>query len=205
MLSRVRVRVEEPSETQTFLFARSRLCSKAQYFERAFGGNFIEAQTRMVVLTDVSIEDFRHFSNFILTGRVPLLLLESMIRLYVLADRFDSQNLRHAITTKLAPACFWPSFTVPSTSLLAFLDDNTAQSSPLRALLANAMAKRAYFHDINLPSPFKEIVEKILSKPYGLCERCYDHSLINGTSTSECEHFFEEPADHDPERYRERA
>jgi len=203
MSSRVRVRVEEPSETQTFIFACSRLCTKACYFAKAFGGPYIEAQSRMVILDDIPIEEFRHFSNFILTGHVPLLPLETMVRLYALADRFDSQSLRYAITARLAPECFWPSFAIPSASLLAFLDDNIPQSCPLQALLANAMAKLVYFHDIDLPSPFKEAVAKILSKPYGLCNSCYEQSIINDISTYECEHFREEPADHDPERYRE--
>lgn len=78
MIFRVRVSVGEPSETQIFVFARNRLCTKAHFLVTAFGGKFIESQIELVVLDDVSIEDFHHSGNFFLNGRLLPLPLGSM-------------------------------------------------------------------------------------------------------------------------------
>jgi hypothetical protein len=173
MLFRVVIRVEEQSESHTFIFARDRLCSKAQYFARAFGSPFIEAQTGTIVFDDISIEDFRHFGDWILTGRSSLLPLDDMVHLYVLVDSFDAKELRITITDTLAVDCFKWSFVVPSTSLITFMHDNVPSSYPLQPLLANAVAKVAYFRHVDLPSPFSDAVTIILMKPYGICHRCY--------------------------------
>jgi hypothetical protein len=205
MSFRVKVRVEEAtSATQLFIFSKERLSSKARYLARAFGGSFIEARTRTIVFDDISIEDFRNFSNSILTGHLLRLPLDSMIHLYVLADRFDAQELRTAITDDLVSECFKWNFAMPSSSTITYLDDNVPKSHPLQSLLANAVAKLVYHRPVDLPCPFNNTVSEVLEKPYGICHKCYLKSISQDqVSLSECEHFFEEPADYKPERYRE--
>jgi hypothetical protein len=204
MSFRVKVRVEDSSATQLFVFPKERLSSKARYFSRAFEGSFIEAQTRTIVFDDISIEDFGDFSNWILTGQLLRLPLDSMVHLYVLADRFDAKELRTAITDDLASECFKWNFAMPSSSTITYLDDNVLKSHPLQSLLANTVAKLVYRRPVELPCPFNDTVSEVLEKPYGICHKCYLKSISQDqVSPSECEHFFEEPADYKPERYRE--
>jgi hypothetical protein len=202
MAFRVKVRIEEHSQTQTFIFARGRLCAKARYFAKAFDGHFIEARTGIVVLDDISVEDFRHFGDWISTGRLSILPLDRMVRLYALGDRFDAQDLRIAITDRLALECFRFGAPLPSSSVLQYVAENIPESLPLYHLLANAVARICYHNSSlleSLPTWFVSMVNIVLEKPYGLCDICCDRRAFDDN----CTHFFDQPSDHDPRRYRE--
>jgi hypothetical protein len=135
-----------------FVFARGRLCVKARYFAKAFEGPFIETRTGILVLDDISIEDFRHLSDWVLTGRLSILCLDSMVRLYALGDRFDAQNLRIAITDRLALECVKFGAPLPASSVLEDAAENIPKSLPLYHLLANAVARICYHNSSLLES-----------------------------------------------------
>lgn len=101
MSFRIKVRLEQSSEVHTYIFARDRLCTKARFFAMAFGGPFSEATTGTITFNDVLPKDFDSFAHWITTDHLLPLSLEDMIRLYVLADRFDSRPLRNLITNSL--------------------------------------------------------------------------------------------------------
>ncbi|KAH0366309.1 hypothetical protein KCU65_g5518, partial [Aureobasidium melanogenum] len=209
--SRVLIKVQEDTKISTFEFSQQELCSMSRFFEKAFQGSFLEAVTGVVHFTDISAEQFAIFADWCVTRQLEAHSLEDMLYLYVLADRLDVPTFRGAITDKLtSDCCFNFDFDVPDVHLIIFMMENVPKSLPIHALLATAVAQVLY-HDPEgleiLPYGFAVRVKNHLDKPYGLCNDCYyqHQSTDDHIIADHCEHFFDEPADHDPERYREAA
>lgn len=204
MSHRVKVRLERPSGARTFILSRDRLCSKARFFAMAFGGAFSEAMTGTIAFDDILLEDFSNFVHWMTTGGLPTLELTAMIRLYVLADRFDARSLRNEIMSVLSQEFSRINSSLQNSSTLDYVVENVPQTLPLYHLLANSAAQLAYHNPQLLkdfPPEFTTCVEDVLVKPYGICDNChYDNQDSN---ISDCEHFFQQPSDRDGRRYRE--
>jgi hypothetical protein len=208
MSFRVVVRIEQPLQTTRFVFSQERLAAKSRFFNKAFGGSFLEATTRSITFDDILIEDFSKFSHWVLTERLLSCPLDTMIRLYVLADRLDVPALRAAITDQLTTTCFKLDFKVPELELIRFMMENISKFMPIHTLLAIAVA-RVLYHDPeglldSLPYGFGVRVRSNLDKPCGICNKCY-HDNNNPDDTDQCEHFLDEPTDFDPKKYHETA
>ena len=186
----------------------------SRFFEKAFQGNFLEAVTRVLHFTDISAEQFAIFADWFGTGQLDAYSLEEMLCLYILADRLDVPTFRRAITDKLVTdCCFNSGFDVPETHLITFMMEHVPKSLPLHALLATAVARVLYHKPEELetlPYGFAVRVIHNIDKPYGLCDECLKHDhYYNEDSEAQpindhCEHFFDQPTDFDPERYREK-
>ncbi|KAG9843313.1 hypothetical protein KCU98_g7862, partial [Aureobasidium melanogenum] len=159
-------------------------------------------------ISDISAEHFGIFANWVATGQLEAQSLDLMLELYIMADMLDVPAFRAAITDNLTSDCFKPDFDVPDVSLITYMMQNIPKLLPVHALLANAVASVLYHEPEGLeylPYGFAIRVKDILDKPYGLCDKCYfnDNDLDNQTITDQCEHFFDQPSDHDPRRYHE--
>ncbi|KAG9525854.1 hypothetical protein KCU93_g5794, partial [Aureobasidium melanogenum] len=207
--SHVLIKVQEDTKIYTFEFPQQELCLISRFFKKAFQGNFLEAATGVLHFTDISAEHFDIFADWFITGQLDRHSLEDMLCLYVLADRLDVPSFRGAITDKLtSDCCFKSGFDVPDTHLITFMMENVPKYLPIHTLLATAVAQVLYHNPEGLdplPYGFAVRVKHNIDKPYGLCDDCYHHQLSTDDHiiADHCEHFFDEPADHDPERYRE--
>ncbi|KAG9591150.1 hypothetical protein KCU77_g8634, partial [Aureobasidium melanogenum] len=182
----------------------------SRFFGKAFQGNFLEAGTGVLDFTDISAEQFAIFADWFVTRQLDTHSLEDMLYLYVLADRLDVPTFRGAITDKLtSDYCLKSGFDVPDTHLITFMMENVPKYLPIHKLLATAVAQVLYHNPEALdplPYGFAIRVKHNLDKPYGLCDDCYHYQLTDDHIIADhCEHFFDEPADHDLERYREAA
>jgi hypothetical protein len=201
----VLIAIQEETNVHVFELPREKVSSVSRFFEKAFQGNFLEAATGTMSMIDISAKLFSIFAHWVTTDRLGAYSLKQLLELYVLADRIDVPALRASIIDQLVTTCFKPKFDVPENDLLTFMMVNVPKSLPIHNLLAIAVAKVLYHKPEgldDLPYWFGVRVQKRIDKPYGLCDQCYAQD-DNHTSADHCEHFFDEPTDHAPERYRE--
>lgn len=204
--SSVRIEIEEDGKLHTFELPKEKLCSMSIFFRVAFQGNFLEAVTGIMHISDISADLFGAFANWIESDQLGPYTLEELLDLYILADMFDVPTLRRAITDRLTSYCFAFGFQVPDRSLIDLVMENIPKSSPLHDLLAIAVARLLWHKPEGLdplPYGFAVRVKKQLDKPYGLCDKCYDLCDTSDQIQDNCDHFFEEPSDFDPRRYIE--
>jgi len=203
--SSVLVRIEEDGTIYIFELPREILCSLSPFFKVAFEGRFLEAQTGMMHMEDVSVELFWKFARWITTDQLEHHTLEDLVDLYVFADEFDIRSLREAITDQLTNECFKLDFDIPDWKLIWFVMENIPMCYPIHSLLATAVA-RALWHDAErlegLPYGFGVRVKSSLDRPYGLCDECFKQDGKHDTSEW-CDHFHYQPSDFDPRRYHE--
>ncbi|KEQ70286.1 hypothetical protein M436DRAFT_84874 [Aureobasidium namibiae CBS 147.97] len=203
--SSVLVKIKEDGTTYIFELPREELCSLSPFFKTAFEGRFLEAQTGIMDMEDVSVELFGDFARWIATDQLQHHTLEDLVNLYVLADKFDIRVLREAITDELTTECFKPDFDVPDWKVIWFMMENIPKCYPIHSLLATAVA-RVLWHEVErlegLPYGFGVRVKSNLDKPYGLCDECFSQDESHDTSEY-CDHFFDQSSDFDPRHYHE--
>jgi hypothetical protein len=101
-------------------------------------------------------------------------------------------------------------FQIPEVELIRYMMDNIPKFLPIHTLLATADARVLYLDPEglleSLPYGFGVRVQKILDKPYSICEACYsDPANDNPDTLDHYDHFFDEPTDFDPRKYLEGA
>ncbi|KAG9965140.1 hypothetical protein KCU61_g2031, partial [Aureobasidium melanogenum] len=175
---------------------------------KAFQGSFLESRTGIMHISDFSAEHFGIFADRVATGKLEAQSLALVIELYVMADMLDVPAFRAAIADNLTFDCFKADFDVPDVSLITYMMQNIPKLLPVHALLANTVASVLYHEPDGLeylPYGFAIRVNDILDKSYGLCDKCYfnDDDPDNKTITDQCEHFFDQPSDHDPRRHHQ--
>lgn len=204
--SSVLIKIEEDAKLHTFEFPKEKLCSISIFFRVAFQGNFLEAVTGIMHMSDISVECFSAFARWTATGDLGPQTLEELVDLYILGDMLDVPTLRGAITERLTSDCFKPHFQVPDPLFITFIMESIPKALPLHDLLATAVARLLYHKPEGLdllPYGFAVRVVKQLDKPYGLCDKCYDLCDTDDQIQDYCDHFFDSPTDFDPRRYIE--
>lgn len=85
-------------EEQSFLIHKEKLCSCSPFFEAAFKGNFLEAQTKSMILEGVDPKAFSDFLDWVYTSADYLpSVLKRLLPLWLLAQRFMIPALQNRI------------------------------------------------------------------------------------------------------------
>jgi hypothetical protein len=144
-------------------------------------------------------------AGWVMTDHLGAYSFEQLLELYILADRMDVPALRATIMDQLVTVCFKSSFKLPKDDLIRSTMENVPKALPIHTLLTVAVARVLYHEPEGLesvPYGFGVRVKSNLDKVYGICDDCYDYNNISD-DPGQCEHFFDQPSDFDPQRSRE--
>lgn len=105
----VTINVVQDSEKATFTIPRALICAKSAYFQKAFQGNLVEAETREIYLEDDGIATHNAFKIFVTWLYTGLIYLESNV---VIADGVttsDEQQQREMLMGMfISRVWLWP-------------------------------------------------------------------------------------------------
>ena len=136
-------------ESQTvFQLHEKELFEVSTFFEAAFNSKFKESSERTMTLPEDDVETFEEFAEWlyrrsyaISPASLPGPRFMALLKLFVLADKYQVTDLKNIVTEKMF-ASAKNRETVPSTGEIAYAYAHTVQSSGIRRLLADWYACR---------------------------------------------------------------
>ncbi len=177
------IRVGEAPDQEDFVVHEPILSSRAEYFQRAMNGHWMESNTRVISLSDVEPEIFSVYLNSVYTGKIPSMTMRKaevealpweefrdvvgseydiMFQVYVLAERLNDpltkNNIIHAVFDLADLHTSEGDWRVPPPSSIRFVYDGTPEKSPARRLMVDMWsridsASIALYVEV-LPKPF---------------------------------------------------
>ncbi|KAH6637768.1 hypothetical protein C7974DRAFT_148065 [Boeremia exigua] len=205
----VQVHVGCPDIHQCFFVHESLLTTRSQFFKKAMEGPWIEAESRVVRLTEDDPVTFQLYVDLLYTGRVAVLrelpsddprsILEKaeLAKLYVLAEKLqDMEAKNQTINAVIASSRFKQaggSVYAPGYNFIRIIYDGTPSGSKMRKLLVELYTMDAASSWIDSYHEFPcEFMEALLKSVLDL--RKPRLGLVN---TADVTRFMETPVVHD--------
>lgn len=150
-----------------FTVVEELLCAKVPFFDNAFKGNFVEAQTRTFSFPDDDPEDFQNLVRWLEKESVSSVYSNPtwlwLSRLWIFADKYHIDELQNEVVNTLhAKFATHRSGVNIAYETLEYVVDNTFERSPLRRLFVDMLTNGISLKQ--LPSQVGNIPAELLQE-----------------------------------------
>lgn len=141
-----------------FQVHHDQLCEASAFFKAAFEGQFRESSEKTMDLPEEDEHLFDLFVQWLYRGHyeippkgteAPGERFMELVKLYVLADRYDVVDLRSLLITKLFEMYKVPNGILPGMVTVAYAYEHVSRTSGLRRLLADWYTEKVGFSWFN--------------------------------------------------------